>query len=67
MTDALNTQLAATFKAACLAELEALKPGNVHIFADGHGMNVEQFMASAEAAAQRHRRVRPAARHARRG
>ena len=52
MTDALNMQLAATFKAACLAELEALKPGNVHIFADGHGMNVEQFMASAEAAAQ---------------
>lgn len=37
---------------ACLAELEALKPGNVHIFADGHGMVVEQFISSAEASAQ---------------
>jgi triphosphoribosyl-dephospho-CoA synthase len=43
-------QLAAAFKAACMAELEALKPGNVHIFADGHGMTVQDFMVSAEAA-----------------
>ena len=42
--------LADAFKAACMAELEALKPGNVHIFADGHGMTVQDFMASAEAA-----------------
>jgi triphosphoribosyl-dephospho-CoA synthase len=40
------------FKSACLAELEALKPGNVHIFADGHGMVVQDFLHSAEAAAQ---------------
>ena len=46
----VNTQLASLFKAACLSELEALKPGNVHIFADGHGMTVEHFIASAEAA-----------------
>lgn len=44
-----NLQLAHAFKAACMAELEALKPGNVHIFADGHGMTVQDFMASAEA------------------
>lgn len=42
--------LANAFKAACMAELEALKPGNVHIFADGHGMTVQDFMLSAEAA-----------------
>jgi triphosphoribosyl-dephospho-CoA synthase len=44
-----NQQLADAFKAACMAELEALKPGNVHIFADGHGMTVQDFIASAEA------------------
>jgi triphosphoribosyl-dephospho-CoA synthase len=43
---------AQAFKTACLAELEALKPGNVHIFADGHGMVVQDFLHSAEAAAQ---------------
>lgn len=48
-----RTEFAArAFKAACLAELEALKPGNVHIFADGHGMVVQDFMHSAEAAAR---------------
>ena len=41
---------AKAFKSACLAELEALKPGNVHIFADGHGMVVQDFLHSAEAA-----------------
>lgn len=39
------------FLAACRAELTALKPGNVHIHAAGHGMDVTQFEASAEAAA----------------
>jgi triphosphoribosyl-dephospho-CoA synthase len=47
-----NQQLADTFKAACMAELEALKPGNVHIFADGHGMTVEDFIKSAEAVSE---------------
>ncbi|MBU3735583.1 MAG: triphosphoribosyl-dephospho-CoA synthase [Methylobacterium sp.] len=46
-----DQRLAAGFKAACLAELEAIKPGNVHVFADGHGMVVEDFVRSAEAAA----------------
>jgi triphosphoribosyl-dephospho-CoA synthase len=41
----------AAFVAACEAELAAPKPGNVHIFAGGHGMAAEDFMASARAAA----------------
>lgn len=47
----LALQLAHAFQAACMAELEALKPGNVHIFADGHGMRVQDFVRSAETAA----------------
>lgn len=42
---------AAHFEAACLAELEAIKPGNVHVFADGHGMVVQDFITSARVAA----------------
>jgi triphosphoribosyl-dephospho-CoA synthase len=45
----LSRRLAAVFKSSCLAELETLKPGNVHIFADGHGMVVDDFVRSAEA------------------
>ena len=44
-------QLASLFKDACMAELTALKPGNVHIFADGHGMVVQDFIRSAEVTA----------------
>lgn len=47
-----NQLLAVAFKAACMAELEALKPGNVHIFADGHDMTVQDFILSAEAASK---------------
>jgi len=43
--------IAAAFIAACRDEIEAPKPGNVHVFADGHGMTVEDFLRSAEAAA----------------
>ena len=50
-SNSLSLQLASAFQAACMAELEALKPGNVHIFADGHGMHVQDFVRSAEAAA----------------
>ena len=39
------------FLAACSAELNALKPGNVHIHAGGHGMETAHFEASASAAA----------------
>ena len=43
--------IAAAFHDACLAELDALKPGNVHRHADGHGMAVADFERSAAAAA----------------
>ncbi|MFQ5764562.1 MAG: triphosphoribosyl-dephospho-CoA synthase [Rhodospirillales bacterium] len=37
---------------ACLGELAALKPGNVHVYADGHGMTVEDFQKSAAVTAE---------------
>ena len=36
---------------ACMSELQALKPGNVHMFADGHGMTIQDFFKSADATA----------------
>lgn len=44
-------RIAAAFKWACLTELEAPKPGNVHVFANGHRMTADEFAASAAAAA----------------
>jgi triphosphoribosyl-dephospho-CoA synthase len=44
----ISQKLSSAYKAACLAELEALKPGNVHVFADGHGMTIHDFIKSAE-------------------
>jgi triphosphoribosyl-dephospho-CoA synthase len=43
--------VAGAYRDACLAELSALKPGNVHAFSAGHGMTVSDFAASAEASA----------------
>jgi triphosphoribosyl-dephospho-CoA synthase len=43
--------IADAFIAACRDELEAPKPGNVHIFAPGHRMTAAQFEDSAAAAA----------------
>ncbi|CAO4164622.1 triphosphoribosyl-dephospho-CoA synthase [Methylorubrum populi] len=43
--------LADLYRAACLAELDALKPGNVHGFAAGHRMVVADFVTSAEVSA----------------
>jgi len=40
-------KLRAAYEAACRDEIEALKPGNVHVFADGHGMAAAQFVESA--------------------
>ena len=51
MTPIPAAKVAALFEAACRAELEALKPGNVHLHAAGHGMTVADFVSSAEAAA----------------
>jgi len=44
-------RVAAAFVWACLAELDAPKPGNVHAFAGGHRMTIEDFIRSANAAA----------------
>jgi len=39
------------YEAACRAEIDALKPGNVHRFAPGHRMTVEDFYESARVTA----------------
>ena len=44
-------RVAAAYIEACLAELDAPKPGNVHRFAPGHRMEVEDFVRSAEVSA----------------
>ncbi|MCB8838228.1 triphosphoribosyl-dephospho-CoA synthase [Aurantimonas sp. VKM B-3413] len=43
--------VADAFVAACEAELDVVKPGNVHRFAPGHGMDAALFVASAVASA----------------
>lgn len=47
----LPSRVEAAFLAACRAELDALKPGNVHVHAPGHRMTAEDFLVSAAAAA----------------
>lgn len=44
-----SENLARLYRNACVAELQALKPGNVHVFADGHGMTIHDFIKSADA------------------
>ena len=44
-------QVALTFIEACDAELEALKPGNAHVYSGGHRLTVAEMRASARAAA----------------
>lgn len=46
-----SEDIAAAFLAACHGELTALKPGNVHVASEGHGMTVETFRSAAAAAA----------------
>lgn len=46
-----SRDLAAAYVRVCDLELQALKPGNVHVHAAGHGMCVEDFRASARASA----------------
>ena len=46
-----NEALQRAYIAACRLELRALKPGNVHVLSEGHGMTVAQFEASALASA----------------
>jgi triphosphoribosyl-dephospho-CoA synthase len=47
-----SAQLAIAYRAACMGELQALKPGNVHAFADGHGMTIQDFILSADVTAE---------------
>lgn len=51
-TGMLVNNIALAFEAACMAELQAIKPGNVHAFADGHGMVLADFVTSAKVAAE---------------
>lgn len=52
MTPTLKPEvIARSFHDACLTELDALKPGNVHRLSEGHRMTVADFEASAAAAA----------------
>jgi triphosphoribosyl-dephospho-CoA synthase len=44
-------RIEAAFRWACLIELDAPKPGNVHAFANGHRMTMDDFVRSADAAA----------------
>jgi triphosphoribosyl-dephospho-CoA synthase len=46
-----SDEIAQAFLASCRDEIEAPKPGNVHIFAGGHAMEVQHFIASARVAA----------------
>ena len=48
---AWSREIAAAFIAACRDELDAPKPGNVHVFAEGHRMTAADFERSAAAAA----------------
>jgi triphosphoribosyl-dephospho-CoA synthase len=43
-------EIAAAFRAACAEEIEAPKPGNVHVYAGGHDMEAQHFLTSADAA-----------------
>jgi triphosphoribosyl-dephospho-CoA synthase len=43
--------IAQAYLDACLAELQSLKPGNVHVFADGHAMTTGDFETSARVSA----------------
>ncbi len=47
----LEQLLGDKYRDACMAELTAIKPGNVHMFADGHGMVVQDFIQSANVSA----------------
>lgn len=52
MSAALPREIVAqAYRAACRLEVRTLKPGNVHIFADGHRMTVADFDRSADVSA----------------
>jgi triphosphoribosyl-dephospho-CoA synthase len=45
-------QLELLYQQACEIELQAFKPGNVSVYADGHGMSVNDFRVSAKVSSQ---------------
>ncbi|MBV8963310.1 MAG: triphosphoribosyl-dephospho-CoA synthase [Hyphomicrobiales bacterium] len=47
----IEAAIGAAFEEACRDELEAPKPGNVHVLASGHAMTVEDFRLAARSAA----------------
>jgi triphosphoribosyl-dephospho-CoA synthase len=44
-------QLITAYQRACAIDVEAFKPGNVSVYAEGHDMTANDFMLSAEASA----------------
>jgi triphosphoribosyl-dephospho-CoA synthase len=46
-----RNEIETAYRAACRLEVRTLKPGNVHIFADGHRMTVADFDKSTEVSA----------------
>ena len=46
-----SQQLSELYQQACEVELQAFKPGNVSVYADGHDMTVADFRISAEVSA----------------
>ena len=46
-----SSQLVEFYRQACEVELQAFKPGNVSIYAEGHDMTVDDFRRSAEMSA----------------
>lgn len=46
-----QSRIAEAYAAACIAEIDALKPGNVHRYAAGHGMEARDFIESARVSA----------------
>lgn len=52
MTEPLRAAvIAQAYRAACRLEVRTLKPGNVHVFAEGHRMTVADFDRSADVSA----------------
>ena len=47
----LRERIASAYQQACEVELDALKPGNVHRYANGHAMTAEDFLTSARVSA----------------
>jgi triphosphoribosyl-dephospho-CoA synthase len=46
-----SAAVAATIRDACITDIRAFKPGNVSTASPGHGMNADDFIASADAMA----------------